>query len=172
MARTPTRKHPEATAPVIPVEQIQRPLPRESKTRAAKILKNFSLSKFTDDSLPRNYVPTEKGKDPAAVQAAQRRMLERQVHALKDEGPENPGMTLALPKSMLKQVLPTAEKKGTVELADLLEVIKQRMTGTELYAKGNPTLSRLSGQLALQSQVQDIIRSIKHSRPTKQDAKK
>lgn len=175
MAKKPARKEPKATVEavaVVPVEQIQRPLPSESKARATKALKNFSLSKFAEDALPRNYVAMEKAKDPAAVQAVQRQMLTRQVHAMKDEFSVNRGMILALPDSMLKQLLPAGMKKGKVELTDLLDVMKQRMTGTELYARGNPTLNRLSTESNLQSQVKDIIRSIKHSNSSKQGAKK
>jgi hypothetical protein len=101
----------------------------------------------------------------------QRKVLTRQIQTVKNEPYVNRGMTLALPDSMLKQLLPAARTKGKVELGDLLDVMKQRMTGTELYARGNPTLNRLSAESNLQSQAQDIIRSIKHSRSSKQGGK-
>jgi hypothetical protein len=69
-------------------------------------------------------------------------------------------MGLSLPATMLATLLPSLAG-GQVKLGEVLTLLKSRMTGTEFYADGNPTLSRLATQTALQTQVQSIIDAIK-----------
>jgi hypothetical protein len=151
---------------------LKQPLPAKYFHRAAKAFANFSLSKFPKkrseharqehkagsvDSTPSNYVPHPKIKDPAAVQAVHRKIMTHQLSALQKANTLNQGMTLTVPKATIKELLPSYnEKKGTVNLSEMLNLMRQKMKGTEFYTRGNPTLNRLT----LQSQVDQIIKSV------------
>jgi hypothetical protein len=132
---------------------LKRPLPAESIAKARSAFKNFSLSKFAGQSTPSNYVPA--GETPAAVH---RKIIAQHMQKLSEEDTSNQGMTLALPTGEIKNFLPSySEKGGTAALSDVLSLLTKKMSGTEFYANGNPTLNRL----ALQSQVDQIIQSVK-----------
>ncbi len=136
----------------------KRMLPDKSVAKARKLFANFSLSKFARDSLPPSHVPA--GKGPETVNAAQRKNISRKIAALKgtDATNPNPGMTLALPEGKIKNFLPSYnEKAGTLDLGDVLQLMTQKMKGTQFFTNGNPTLNRM----ALQSQVDQIINSVK-----------
>jgi hypothetical protein len=142
---------PSTTAP-------KRPLPRASLEKAQKIFKNFSLSKFSKQPLPANRVAEGKSKDPSAVHAVQKKLISQNIKTLNNGGEPTQGMTLALTAEQIKTLLPSyRDKAGTVELSDVLSLLTKKMSGTEFYANGNPTLNRLK----LQSQVDQIIQSIK-----------
>jgi hypothetical protein len=139
--------------------RLTQPLPAKSLTKAKSVFKNFSLSKFAKGSLPMNYV--RESKHPAKVFAVQKKVISRQIEALKESGTRSQGMTLTLPKGTINKLLPSYNKKaGTVDLSDLLNAMAQKMRGTEFYSNGNPTLNRL----ALQSQVNQIIQSVKEAK--------
>src|SRR5215813_78681 len=134
---------------------MKRPLPPDSVEKAKKAFENFSLSKFARKSLPANHVG--EGKDPSAVHSVQRDFISQQIKILNDSYAPNQGMTIALPTETMKKLFPSYDEEGrTVELDNLLSVMTKRMSGTEFYYKGNPTLNRL----ALQSKVDQIIRSV------------
>jgi len=154
---------PRSPSPALSVPST-RPLPGASVHKAAKALKHFSLSRFSKDAHPHNYVPASKTRDASTVQSVQRKMLARQVAALPAASAANSGMTIALPAGTIKEVLPSF-KGGTVDLAELLGLVRQRMQGREFYAVGNPTLTRLTRQSELQSQVNEIIATIKRGVP-------
>ena len=67
-------------------------------------------------------------------------------------------MTIAIPKATVKKSLPSfSEKSSTIDLDDLMKLMAKNMRGTEFYANGHPTLTRL----ALQSRAKQLISSVK-----------
>jgi len=151
-AKTPVLNHQSASSAMI----LKRPLPRASIEKAQKIFKSFSLSKFPKDSLPANHVG--EGKDPSALPAAQKKVISQKIKALKDSEATIQGMTLALPAGEINKFLPSySEKASTVQLSDVLVLLSKKMSGTEFYSTGNPTLNRL----AAQTQVDQIMQSVK-----------
>jgi hypothetical protein len=135
---------------------LKRPLPTASVKKAQKAFENFRLSKFTKKSLPANHVG--EGKDASPVHVVQRNLISQKIQTLNNNNAPTQGMTLALTAEQIKSLLPSyREKTGTVELSDVLSLLTKKMKGTEFYSNGNPTLNRL----ALQSQVDQIIQSVK-----------
>src|SRR5262249_18490567 len=115
-----------------PVPRLKRILPNKSLEKAAKVFKNFSLSKFSNDSSPPNHLAKSRVKDPAAVQAMQRKIITQNIKTLRTADTLNPGMTLAVPEATIKKLLPSFKKKaGTIGLSDLLGLMRQNMKGTE-----------------------------------------
>ena len=120
----------------------------QSLAKAKAAFRNFSLSKFANGSAPpANFVGN--GHQLSAVQ-------QRQVNQLKSLDASGRSLRVALSDSALKQYLPSFDGK-TVLLQDLMDLIQRKMSGTEFYVSGNPTLVRLS----VQSQASDIIQAIK-----------
>jgi hypothetical protein len=159
---TPTSKVARAVrhAPVR-TTALKKPLPAKSVAKAAKALKHFSLSKFSKTAAPpANFVPAKNVKNPAVVQQVQQKHIRQSLVAIKNTVPVNPGMGLSLPPAMIGTLLPSLAA-GEVKLGEVLALLKSRMVGTEFYADGNPTLSRLAIQSQLQTQVQSIIDAIK-----------
>jgi hypothetical protein len=114
--------------------------------------KSFSLSKFADGAAPANYVA--RGRNAAQTQQA---LIAQAIKDSDNLDASDSGLTVALPPDTLKQLLPGLNAQGgKAELADVLRLFEQRMSGTEFYANGNPTLNRL----AVQSQVQQIMDSV------------
>jgi hypothetical protein len=139
----------------------QRRLPAKSLERAATAFKNFSLSKFTDNSRPRNYVHPAQAKDPAATHALQRKLLSSQVQKLNTTPNPNDGTTIGITQDAVKALFPSYnDKLGTVQMADVLAVLKRQMTGTDFYTRGAPPLVQAAQQAQYQAQAQSIIQSI------------
>ncbi len=139
-------------------------LPAKSVDRAKSLFENFSVSKFTKDSMPPNYVPADK--KPAVTHAAervqrvqdfQRKKFAEHLHKLTNLDTPNLGMRIALPKEKLKVAPSYNEKAGTIDLKDLMKLITGNMRGTEFYNKGNPILNRL----ALRDRVRKMIPDVK-----------
>lgn len=136
----------------------KRPTPRESIAKAQEAFKDFSLSKHPKGSLPANHVSEGQEKDRAAVYAVQKAVITRTLRTLSYAGPTTQGMTLDLPIEQIKNALPSYDDQArTVELSDVLALVSRKMSGTEFYSLGNPTLNRL----ALQSRVDQIMQSVK-----------
>jgi hypothetical protein len=88
--------------------------------------------------------------------------MARQVDEWATVAPVNPGMTLAIPTAALATIFRSYDKKaGTINLTELLSVLKQRMSGTEFYAATSPPLVQSATQSQKQAQIQQIIESIK-----------
>lgn len=142
--------------PLHPSKSLKQRLPAKSVARAKSVFKNFSLSKFAKDSRPANFVPAKK--DPQVVHAAQRKIISQNLDELPDEVPTGGGMTIALTEASIKKLLPSFDRKsGNVDLDDVMKLIASKISGTQFYSNGNATLNRI----ALQSQAQEIIASIK-----------
>jgi hypothetical protein len=132
------------------------PIPIASVERAQKAFGNFSVSKFATKALPPNHVGNRK--DRSAVHAVQRAIIVQHINQLNDSDSPNQGMTIALPAKTMQKLLPSYDEESrTIELGNLLSVMTKRMSGTEFYCKGNPTLNRL----ALQSKVDKIVQAVK-----------
>lgn len=158
----PQKTAPHAVPAVPPFPKLSRPLPAKSLKKAASAFKNFSPSRFKEGATPSNYVSPSQAKVPAAVHAVQRKSIAWRVTALAAAPPANPGMSVALPEALLTALLPSFDAAaGTVNLTELLGVLRQRMRGTEFYANGNPTLTRVVQDSQLLSQVQGFIEAIK-----------
>jgi hypothetical protein len=124
-------------------------IPPQSLAKAKAAFRNFSLSKFTNGSAPpANFVGN--GQQVSAVQQ------QNQVNQLKSLDASGRSLRVALSDSALKQYLPSFDGK-TVLLQDLMDLIQRKMSGTEFYVSGHPTLVRLF----VQSQASDIIQAIK-----------
>jgi hypothetical protein len=140
----------EATPPTIPNGS----LPPRSVDRADSVFKSFSLSSFPKDTESVSYVNPADG---ATTQSVQREVIGRQLARLRAMDAASVGMTLALPRSMVEELLPSLnEKTSTIELSDVLKVVAQHMRGTEFYASGNPALNRL----AVQARAREIVAGI------------
>jgi hypothetical protein len=132
---------------------LRRPVPATSVANAKKAFNSFTLSKFAGNGTPSNYVAA--GQSPAE---AQRAKISQHLDNLSNADAPPRAMTIALPDAKLRQLLPSFNAKaGTIDLGELMSLIQQNIKGTEFYANGNPTLNRL----AIQSQVQQVIDSIK-----------
>jgi len=133
-------------------------LPGKSIDKATRRFENFTLSRFAKDSTPSNYVPHAHQKAAATgdghVQAFQRKKIEQHLHRLRTISTTNRGMKVALPADTIKTLLPSFDDKTrTINLDDLMTVIEQRMTGTEFFANGHPTLTRM----ALRARMEEIL---------------
>jgi len=141
-------------------------LPAKYWDKAEKVFEKFSLSRFTQDSRPATYVPRLKENDPQAVRDVQRKLITQQIKALPNADALNPGMTLGLTPAEMKKLLPSFDKDaGTVELSELLALLRQKMKGTEFYATGNPTLNRLALKSKYRAQARAIIDAIQQQDP-------
>ncbi len=117
------------------------------------MFKNFSVSRHGKTTTLQDLAPS--------VADVQRSNIEQQLNRLNEVNNPNAGMTLAFPPAALKKLLPSFNTKAaTIELDDVMQLIARNTKGTEFFAAGNPTLNRLT----LQSQVQQIIASIKQER--------
>jgi hypothetical protein len=159
-AKPPTGRAPEVapcppaqTEPPAVVRGDQRTLPPHAVSRAKEAFKNFSLSKFAGNARPTNYVGHTQ-----TMMDTQRRVISHNLTRLQGASGTPRAMTIALPAAALSKLLPSYDANtGKVDLADVLKLLEQNMTGTEFVANGNPTLNRL----AIQSQVQQIIDEVK-----------
>ncbi|SRR5258708_30732977 len=144
---------PTPTPKTVSAPTLKRPVAAASVAKAKKAFNGFSLSKFAGNGTPSNYVAS--GQSPAQVQRA---IISHHINQLNNADAPTRAMTIALPDAMLKQILPSLDAKArTIDLGEVMSFIQKNMSGTEFYANGNPTLNRL----AIQSQVQQIIDSVK-----------
>jgi hypothetical protein len=126
---------------------------QKSMAKARSVFKNFSLSKFAGSDTPSHYVAA--GENPAKTQ---KRIITQHIANLKSSGASSRAMTLSFPETRVKELLPSFKAKaGTIDVQDVVNLLEHNRAGNEFYAKGNPTLNRL----AIQSQVQQIISTIK-----------
>lgn len=131
-------------------------LPPELVKKAKAAFDRFNLSKFPKHALPANYVPA--GTAGADLHAAQKQLVAKQLRQLKDVKTSNRGMTVSIPEASLRALLPTFdEKKGTIDLDELMAVVTSQMRGTQFFQGGNPTLTRL----ALRARAQEIVAAYK-----------
>jgi len=155
-----TGTRPASPAP-IPKLRPQRPLPVTSVQNAAKAFKHFSASRFPKGATPSTYVPHAQARVPTAVATVQRKAMAQHLARLAAQ-PQSAGLTVALPVAVMRQLLPSFNvDAGTVNLTELLGVLRQRMQGTDFYASGDPTLTRVVRDSTLLSQVQAYIKAIK-----------
>jgi hypothetical protein len=137
-----------------------------SHIRAAKAFENFNQSRFARDATPANYVASHEAKQPAAVQKKQKQLISQKLDTLPDTDPLNPGMTFAFSQAKLgemQKMLPGLQKDGgQIQLDDLLNYMRGKMKGTNLYANGNPALRRLTIEPAFRTQAQAIVNSIRN----------
>ncbi len=139
----------KGTDPVTASPKPVMKIPTRSLSNAKAAFKHFSLSKFPDASaVPNNFVAN--GQQVSAVQHR------TQINQLKSLDASGRRLRVALSDSALQQQLPSFNGK-TVVLQELMDLIQRKLRGTEFYAAGDPTLVRLS----MQSQVNDIIQTIK-----------
>jgi hypothetical protein len=128
----------------------------ESVKKAQERFKNFSLSKFSVDAMPPNYVPHKRelpvAERVAHVQEFQRKKIERQLRKRGKVDSPNRGFKLALPTDAVDELLP-GYRAGTVELSDLMDLVSRHMRGTEFFNRGNPTLTRMT----LQARVSEAL---------------
>lgn len=147
------KSQPASQSTARPAPRLKRPVPAASVAKAKKAFKSFSLSKFAGNGTPSNYVAV--GQNPAEVQ---RQTISQHLENLSSADLPARGITIALPEAVIKKLLPSFNAKArTIDLGEVIGLIQQNMRGTEFHCNGDPTLNRL----AIQSQVQQIIESIK-----------
>lgn len=129
-------------------------LPPRSIDRADSVFRTFSLSRLPKGTESASYVNRDEG---ATAQSLQREVIGRQLERLSATDAANRGMTLALPRSTVEELLPSLnERASTIELSDVLKIVTQHMRGTEFYTSGNPALNRL----VLQARAREIVADI------------
>lgn len=140
-------------------------LSERSLGNATKAFVNFSLSQFPRDGLPENYVPNPHARNASAVRAKQRERLGQQLRELPNAETQNPGMTISLPRRGLEEIRKSVpglmDGSGKVNLTELLQYFRGKLSSTDLYSSGNPVLRRLTAETAFRSQAQKIIQRIK-----------
>lgn len=133
--------------------------------RAARQFKDFNLSKFAKSGTPENYIDPKKLNDRRAVHAKHKELIEKQLKNLKDKDTPNSGLTLAFPVDRLdevKKALPgMGEKGGKIELQHLLAYLRGHMTGTSIFSRGNPVMTRLTTETKARAEARKIIGRIK-----------
>ena len=144
-----------------------------SVDKAADVFANFSLSRFGKSAVPANYIDRRKAnvKDPGTVLSVQKALIKKQLSDVSPIDARNRGMTLAFRKSDLEGIaksLPGLQANGgKIELDDLLEFLRARMKGTNVFANGNPVARRLTTEDQFRSQAQAIIDRISGTRGPK-----
>jgi hypothetical protein len=141
------------------------PTPRMNPVdRAASAFANFSLSRFTPETLPENFV---RDADPTSVLAKQRTRFAKEVDSLDAANAQNSGMRLtvrASDRESLARALPgLGSDSGQIELADLLTLLKKNLAGTDFRSVGNQALRPLTAAQEMQDRAQGIIDRIKAS---------
>jgi hypothetical protein len=164
-AATPERKRSAASATSAPAA-IKALVPAKSVQSAANKFSNFTLSRFDDKTRSQQrFVAPDQAKQVDAVQKLQRQVMHENIKTL-HANDTNVGMTLGLPTATLKRLCPSYNAEaGTVDLTELLTVLRQRMSGTDFYTAGAPPLIQSAEQSRLQTQVKSIIQSIKKGAP-------
>lgn len=146
-------KSSSSSKPATALPALNQAIPATSAANARKAFKNFTLSKFANKVTPSNYVTAGLG-----AAEIQHRVITEHINSLNRSGSPVRAMKIALPPDSMKKLFPSFnEKAGTIDLGEVLSFIEKSLGGTEFYAQGNPTLNRL----AIQSQVQNIIASVK-----------
>lgn len=131
-------------------------IPAKSIDRADSVFRAFSVSKLAGDAESASYVSPADG---TTAQSVQRDVIEQQLGRLSATDSANLGMTLALPRSEVEKLLPSInDRTSTLELSDVLKIVRQHLRGTEFYANGNPTLNRLTVQARAREIVADIAK--------------
>ena len=147
------------------MSRLANPAYQESLGNAARRFKDFNLSKFAKSGTPENYIDPSKVNDRAAVHAKHRELIEKQLKNLKDKDTPNSGLTLSLPVERLDEVkkdLPgLGEKDGKIDLQQLLVYLRGHMTGTSIFSRGNPVLTRLTTETKARAEARKIIGRIK-----------
>jgi len=152
---------PTVNASAVPAAPHPRSLPAKSIHKAARVFRNFTLSRFPEGSRPENYVRPQRVKDAAATKTLQRQRLEQQL-AEADVVPEiNVGTAIGLPQAAVRVLLPSLDPAtGTVPMTDVLAVLRTQMRSTEFYSGGVPPVVQSARQSQLLAQVQTIMQTI------------
>jgi hypothetical protein len=155
----------KSSAPSSPAAQLAYQQHRQSIEKAKTAFKNFNLHKFPLNAVPRNYVHPDKVKDPAAVLAAHKALIQRQLDELPKIDAHNSGIGVTAPVAKWKELqraLPgLGERGGKVEFGHLLAYLRRRMNTSAFQSRGNPVLARLTAEMAARRQARAIIERIK-----------
>jgi hypothetical protein len=131
-------------------------IPPKSVEKAKSAFSNFTLSKFAGNAPPPNYVTAKR-----SLAAVQKQAISNAIDTLQSSTP-NRAITLALPSADVKKLLPSFDaKSGSVQLSDVLGLVQQRMSGTEFFARGNPTLNRLAVEATAQQILDSFMKDLK-----------
>jgi hypothetical protein len=132
-----------------PAAPLAYQLHRQSIEKAKTALKNFNLHKFSLDAVPKNYVHPDKVKDPAAVLAVHKALIQRQLAELPKIDAHNSGIGITAPVAKWKEV------------QQALPDLRGRMNSTPFQSRGNRVLTRLTAEMAARRQAQAVIARIK-----------
>lgn len=137
--------------PAVPSIRLKSRISAKSVEKAKSAFSKFTLSKFAAEPPP-NYVTTKR-----SLAAAHKDIVAKTINILQNSQ-TNRSMTVALPPADIKKLLPSFDStSGHVQLDDVLRLVEQGMRGREFYARGNPTLNRLS----VEASAQQILNAFK-----------
>jgi len=141
-------KNATATAlrtPALPSPRLKSGISAKSMERAKSVFSKFTLSRFAGKEAPPHYVTRTR-----SLPDVHKHIISKAIDMF-ESSPTNRAMTIALPEADMKKLLPSFDSAaGTVQLADVLQLVEPRIRGREFFATGNPTLNRLSVEASAQ----------------------
>lgn len=151
--------------PNSPAAQLAYRRHAQSIEKAKAAFKNFNLHKFSLEAVPKNYVHPEKVKDPSAVLAVHKALIQRQLAELPQTDAYNSGIGITAPVAKWKELQQAlsglGEHGGKVGSKHLLAYLRGRMNSSAFQSRGNLVLTRLTADMAARRQAQAIIERIK-----------
>ena len=137
-------------------------IPAASREWARRKFENFSLSRYSEQSRPANFVSPKHAKNIAVIQKTNKTVMTANIARWPKETQANAGLSLSLADQDLRTLLPSYKSAtGTINVEELLSALKAHMTGTQFYSTGSPPLVRLAEQEQIRKSAQQIIRTIK-----------
>jgi hypothetical protein len=154
-----------SSVPSSPAARLSYQRHGQSIEKAKAAFKNFNLHKFSLDAVPKNYVHPDKVKDPAAVLAVHKALIQRQLAELPQTDAYNSGIGITAPVAKWKELQQAlsglGEHGGKVGFEHLLAYLRGRMNSSAFQSRGNPVLTRLTADMAARRQARAIIERIK-----------
>ena len=86
-----------STAASAPARKLLNRVPLESRQKAFNAFRTFSLSRFSAENVPPNYLTGDSAKDPAAIAEMQKKVIENSLAQAKDLDTDNAGMAISCP---------------------------------------------------------------------------
>jgi len=154
-----------SSVPSSPAAQLAYQRHGQSIEKAKAAFKSFNLHKFSLDAVPKNYVHPDKVKNPAAVLAVHKALIQRQLAELPQTDAYNSGIGITAPVAKWKELQQAlsglGEHGGKVGFEHLLAYLRGRMNSSAFQSRGNPVLTRLTADMAARRQARAIIERIK-----------
>jgi len=105
-------------------------IPAASREWARKKFQHFSLSRYSDETRPANYVAPKHAKNVAVIQKANKAVMGRNIAHWPKEIQGDAGLRLSLANKDLRALLPSYKPAtGTIKIEELIAALKTHMTG-------------------------------------------